>query len=555
MISEANDPLDGHGRRAAPALDLVAAMRTDPGSESAMGVELPPWSRGMGAPHRPEPEEGDNALVALLALLRRNAALIAGCAVAVGALAYLLSAQMSERYASTASLLFRQSPLVGQLTGIADGERFNTVEQEGATNVALVSSRPVATETARRLGGGYDLESVQDAMLITARPETRVVDLTAEAGSGPEAVRVADTYAQVFLEQRTRQVKSQIEDALDRLERERDLLPPDVRDGPVGDDLTERMGTLVTLNAVQSPNVELIQPAAVPNEPVAPRPRRNAILGVMFGFLLGLGLAALRQQTDRRIRDVADLESFSQSPLLGVVPRHPALARPTRPVDLPHEVVDAFRLVQASVLRRFGVGTHAPLLIFTSAAQGEGKTVCAWHFAVATAATGGRTLLIEADLRRPSIADRWGLAPHPGLSDVLLGRAAASDVIQEVPVTDGAGDDQRDSATLHVMTAGEAVSRSADLFYSTAMPELIQESVADYDAVVVDTPPIGQAADAIPLVSAASGVVIVASPGTTNRRAFQRLQANLDQFGAPGTGVVANGVRTRGLPGSSRYVA
>ena len=530
-------------------------MRTDPLPEGAIGVEPPGWARGMAPQRRPEPGDGDNALIALLALLRRHAVLIAGCAVVVGALAYLLSAQMAERYASTASLLFRQSPLVGQLTGIADGERFNNVQQEGATNVALVSSRPVAEETARRLGAGYDLESVQDAMLIEARPDTRVVDLTAEAGSAEEATRLADTYAEVFLEQRTRQVRRQIQDALDRLERERDLLPAEAREGPVGDDLTERIGTLVTLNAVQSPNVELIQPAAVPDEPVAPRPRRNAVLGVMFGLLLGLGLAALRQQTDRRIRDVADLEALSQSPLLGVVPRHPALARPRQPADLPHEVANAFRLMQATALRRFNVGTHAPLLVFTSTASGEGKTVCAWHFAAATAATGGRTLLIEADLRRPSIAERWGLAAGPGLSDVLLGSVAASDAIQEVPVTHGAGDGRRDSTSLHVMTAGEAVPSPAELFYSAAMPELVQESVAHYDAVVVDTPPISQAADAIPLVGAASGVVIVASPGTTNRRAFQRLQSNLDQFGAPAAGVVANGVRTRDVDGASRYAA
>jgi uncharacterized protein involved in exopolysaccharide biosynthesis len=271
--------------------------------ELEMELEAAPRVRGEPAPLQTEPAGSDSALLSLFLLVRRNAGLICACAVVVGLAAFLLSTLQPDRYASTASLLFRQSELVGQVTGFADGERFNTVEQEGATNVAVVQSRPVAAETARRIGGDNDLESVQAAIAVEARPNTRVVDVTAEAGTPEQAVRLANTYTEVFVNQRTRQVRGQIREALNRLERELQLLPHSAREGAPGGDLEQRISTLRVLNAVQSANVEPIQRAELADAPTSPRPMRNAVLGLLFGLLLGLGLAALRQQlSNERVR-------------------------------------------------------------------------------------------------------------------------------------------------------------------------------------------------------------------------------------------------------------
>lgn len=271
--------------------------------ELEMELEAAPRVRGEPAPLQTEPAGSDSALLSLFLLVRRNAGLICACAVVVGLAAFLLSTLQPDRYASTASLLFRQSELVGQVTGFADGERFNTVEQEGATNVAVVQSRPVAAETARRIGGDNDLESVQAAIAVEARPNTRVVDVTAEAGTPEQAVRLANTYTEVFVNQRTRQVRGQIREALNRLERELQLLPQAAREGAAGGDLEQRISTLRVLNAVQSANVEPIQRAELADAPTSPRPMRNAVLGLLFGLLLGLGLAALRQQlSNERVR-------------------------------------------------------------------------------------------------------------------------------------------------------------------------------------------------------------------------------------------------------------
>jgi succinoglycan biosynthesis transport protein ExoP len=268
----------------------------DPFLDLEMEMEAPSRARDEPAWSPTRQPGHDNAVLSLLLLMRRNAGLICACAIGLALAAFLLSTLLPDRYASTASLLFRQSPLVGQLTGFAEEERFNTVEQEGATNVAVVNSRPVAAETARLVGGDNDLESVQAAMTIEARPNTRVVDVTAEGGTPQEAVRLANTYTEAFISQRTRQVRGQIREALDGLDRELQLLPEAAREGVAGRELEQRINTLRVLNAVQSPNVELIQRAELADKPASPRPGRNAVLGLLFGLLLGIGLAALRQQ-------------------------------------------------------------------------------------------------------------------------------------------------------------------------------------------------------------------------------------------------------------------
>jgi len=516
-----------------------------------MDLDASTWNDPGPGPADTRPRSEDNAIVSLLHLLRRNGRLIALTALAVGALAYGVSSLLPERYESTASLLFQQSALVGQLTGFNTGDEFGTVEEEGATNVALVSSRPVATETARSLGGDYDFESVSDAVAVKARPSTSVVDLTASAGSAAEAARIANTYVRVFLENRSEQVRQVLEQALRRLERELDLLPASAREGAPGKDLTERIGTLRTLLAVRSPNVEPIQQAEAPVAPTSPRPKRNALLGLLFGLVLGVALAALRQQADQRIREPEDLESLSRRPLLGVLPRHPALARPVPPLDLPPDVLDAFRLLEVRLRYRRGARDTACIMV-TSAVMGEGKTVCAWHLAVALAASGKRTAYIEADLRRRSVADRWHLAPEPGLADVLRERASIEDATQQIPVSHS--QDGHDGVlTLDVITAGEQVERPTDLFDSPAMRSFINTCIARYDAVIIDTPPISYVADAVSLLGAVSGVVIVGSLDVTPRRSFERLLTNLEQTGAPIYGVIANGVRVREFYGAPAY--
>jgi capsular exopolysaccharide synthesis family protein len=314
-------------------------------------------------------------------------------------------------------------------------------------------------------------------------------------------------------------------------------MPPSSRDGQPGTELRERIGTLRILEAVQSPNVELIQAGDEPRFPVAPRPKRDAVLGGLFGILLGFGLAVLREQSDRTIRSVEGLEAVSNAPLLGVVPHHRALSAGLAPLDLPPEVLEAFRVVHAN-LRYARMATDC--LVVSSASAGDGKTTCAWHLAVTAASTGAQTLLIEADLRRRSLAKRYSIDATPGLSDVLMNETTLAAAVQRIPVAHRTTDGKDIVLHLDVLTAGATVPDPGNLLDSAALHAMLSEAQERYDMVLIDTPPISHVADAIPTMIRAGGALLIGRVGVTHHRELERLRSRLDQLRVPIVGIIAN---------------
>jgi hypothetical protein len=178
-------------------------------------------------------------------------------------------------------------------------------------------------------------------------------------------------------------------------------------------------------------------------------------------LLIGLAVAFLLERLDRRIREPKDLEAVYGLPLLGVVPESAALARSARrggkpQAALPPNEAEVFHLIRAH-LRYFNVDRELRTLMVASAAPGDGKTTVAQHLAGAAARMGSRVLLIEVDLRRPTLAKQLNIPAGPGLADVLIGAEAMSDAIQSIPLDPPASDgrNRRDVAErLHETLTG-----------------------------------------------------------------------------------------------------
>jgi capsular exopolysaccharide synthesis family protein len=310
---------------------------------------------------------------------------------------------------------------------------------------------------------------------------------------------------------------------------------------------------LGVLAELRNGNVEVAQLATLPTSPSSPKVSRNIALGAFLGLLLGLGIAFVLERLDRRIREPKDLESVYGLPLLGVVPESTALSRSTRRVEeKPRELAagesEAFHLIRAH-LRYFNVDRQLRTLMVVSAAPGDGKTTITRHLAGAAARMGSRVLVLEADLRRPTLAKQFAISPGRGLSDVLIGALSLSEAVQTIEP----GAPSRDGPMGHaldVLVAGATLPPNpGELIESRTMGELLDQAKSTYDLVVIDTPPLTAVSDAFPLLEKVDGVIVVGRVGRNRRDVAERLHETLTGAGAPLLGVIANGFKAGRLGG------
>jgi capsular exopolysaccharide synthesis family protein len=311
-------------------------------------------------------------------------------------------------------------------------------------------------------------------------------------------------------------------------------------------------------DAVTPANVRLIDAALVPSVPVAPQPMRNLFIGTVLGLLLGIAAALARELLDTAVRTTDDVKSATHMPILGVIPRDHDMVRanaangvgrrirrvppevfvaPSR-VSMqanPHSpVAEAFRLLRTN-MSFSRIGGAPQLILVTSAMPGDGKSTSASNLAFALAQQGTPTLLVDADLRRGTLHRLMGVPQDPGLTNLLLGRVTLQEAVHTVPTG-------VEGATLDLLPAGVFPPNPAELLGSSQAAELFQRLRGEYEAIVVDAPPLNPVADAAILARLVDATVLVTRPGFTDRRALHHAAMQLSQVRAPVSGVIVNDV-------------
>jgi len=308
----------------------------------------------------------------------------------------------------------------------------------------------------------------------------------------------------------------------------------------VAESLAETVESLAPTNAEDQPTVEatLVAPAAVPGSAASPNVPLDLVGGTLLGLLVGLGLAFLRQVLDNRVVDAASVAAVTLLPVLGTIARVPAAGRSPIVVESDPQSPPAEFYRQLRTNLQFlelpldgGERGRLRVIALTSALMSEGKTTVAANLAAAVAQTGSRVLLVDADLRRPSVARALDLEGAVGLTNVLLGSAALEDVVQEW----GFGG-------LEVLAAGALPPNPAELLSSPAMTRLLDSARETYDLVVVDTAPVLPVADAAILSQVVDGVLVVANVTRVRRPQLAEALGDLDQVGGRVLGVVLNEV-------------
>jgi succinoglycan biosynthesis transport protein ExoP len=308
-------------------------------------------------------------------------------------------------------------------------------------------------------------------------------------------------------------------------------------------------------SALQSSNIRVVDPAMVPSYPSRPAKTRNVALAFLVGLVGGIGLALLREYMDNTVKSPDDVETLARLPSLAVVPAFtdssngdsgrskliPSLGRigHEKQVELvaqhlpKSQMSEAFRALRTALL--LSQAEHPPqVILVTSALPREGKTTSAANLAVTLAQLGDKTLLVDGDLRKPGIGRllNLGSGKYAGLSSYLAGVSGLDLVTVQHPAI----------PNLSAIPTGPLPPNPADLLSSHKLAEAIAELRTKFKFIVIDSPPIMAATDAVILSAQADGVLLVVRSGETPKEAFSRTRDLLISVKSRVLGVVLNAV-------------
>ncbi len=359
----------------------------------------------------------------------------------------------------------------------------------------LMLTRGFANEVSKKLPFNMPGAALQGSVQISPVSQAQLIQITAEGASPQIAQTIANTYAQTYIDNPTR-------------------------------------------NGLSDVNVSLAAPAALIDGPVRPQPKLYLIIGALLAAFVAAGVALARQRFDQRLQiDPSDTEVL-EMPIIGRIPQRSAAVMHslgdtdgTRDTATRH-LDEAFRLVMAN-LSFVSLGTRPATVAIVSSGEGEGKSTSSYALARAAAELGIRTLLIDADLRRPQLTKTIGAsgrAGGAGLSAFLsnLSPLALGDVVVEI------------SSSLHFMPAGPPPPNPSALLASKWLGDLNRRARRVYDFVIYDTPPLAVGADATLLAAAVEGVIMIVDPSKAKRSRVLQGVDQLKRAQANTLGVVLN---------------
>lgn len=296
-------------------------------------------------------------------------------------------------------------------------------------------------------------------------------------------------------------------------------------------------------------NVRIVEPAQIPEEPVAPDPMRNLTLGSVLGIFLAIGTALVLEALDTSIKTTKEAREAFGYTLQGIIPfsgkfekltlnnRDPEQSTPKIVVrDAPGSPIsEPYRMLQAN-LKFVNSDKELKTIVVTSSVPKEGKSTVSANLAMVIAQSGRKVLLVDADMRRPLQHQIWNLLNEAGLSNVLIGQAELRTTVKQVAVN------------LHVLSAGSVPPNPMALLDSKRMASLIENFSESYDFVIFDTPSLKVAADALILGKMADSVLLVVRPGVVDSASAASAKELLQQSGQNVVGQVVNGVNEENKP-------
>lgn len=477
------------------------------------------------------------------------------CLVALIAAAYSLSQETT--YVAQARVTFQEESRSNAEAGLTTAPT-QTAEQLAAEGAATMLSNDVLTRVRGRLRSARTVAQLRSEISTSVDPSSALVTVQAKANDKEFAAALANEVARGAVTIQKNVERERYARNAQRVESQLETLRGQRGGGTRTDvalaTLLDRISTLRTLSLNATP-ARVAEAASVPASPASPKPVRNTLLGAMLGLLLGIGFAFVRDSLDRRLRDQEDIQEALDLPVVGMV-RINALGNaayvPNGRGPMTDQDVESFRILRTN-LEFLDVDRAMKSVLVTSPLPEEGKSTVAASLAAANAAAGRRTLLVECDLRRPSLPDRLSVSRSPGLSDYLAGQAGAGEILQVVSLaqTEAAAKGRAnreagasiDAGKLVVITAGSQSARPAELLGSQRFREFLEQVVAAYDTVVIDSPPLLSVSDTLELVPLVDIVLLCIRADQTTRDQARAVKDALAHLPERTTGVVVTGLK------------
>jgi len=436
-----------------------------------------------------------------LGVLRKRWYIVLAATLLGGIGAFAASSTVTPIYHSTASLYFSLRT-ASSGSDINQGSAYTQAQM--LSFARLATSALVLDPVADELDDDLSATQLRRMMSVTIPQNTVILDVRVGSTDPERAALVANTVADSLI------------DAVDEV-------APEDADGAA------------TVSA------RSIEPATPAMFQTSPNKQQDAMLGAIIGFLLSSVAVVLASVLDTRVRSEATLKSITELPVLGSIEQTPLSSDP-RPVAIRQpngSAAESFRHVRSGL--RFASASHETRsLAITSSVPAEGKTWLAANLAFVLAETGKRVLLVDADLRKPRVADAFGIVGSVGLTTVLIDAIPLRSAVQEWP-----------RSSLEILPSGAVPPNPAELLASGRMKEIIQQLVDAYDLVVIDTAPVQAVADATMIAQQVDSVLVVADTTRVRRAQLASTIATLERSGAHISGVVLNRVKAK--PRDSYY--
>jgi capsular exopolysaccharide synthesis family protein len=504
-------------------------------------VTRPPYSSSADWLQPAEEQEG---LRRYVETVRERFWVIAAAVIVTTGIAILYVLTATKTYEATADMLI--TPITGDdpvLTSLgllresADPTRDVQTASQLITNI----------DVARRVADDIESSESADALLaaVTAEPvaNSNIVAVTATETSPEYAQEVANGFARAAVEERTARLHEQIEARLPQLEAIAGAEPN--AEGVTeagGASVAAQIAELQTLESGPDPTMRVQTQASLPSSQASPKPTLSVIAGLIAGLILGVGGAFALQVLDPRLRRESQLRRLYRLPILARIPKAPRNRsdRPLSPGKASPFISEAYRTLRATLAGSAAVrGSRGKgrVILVTGSSPSEGKTTSAVNLAASLALLGKRVILIESDLRRPVLGRLFGASPeNGGVVSVLIGKAELSDALVQ---TDTYG------ANLELLLAEPDYREGwiTDLFSTPAAAEMISSAREIADYVIVDSPPINEVVDALPLAIAADDVLLVVRLGRSRMDKLRELGELLAENSVSPTGFIIVGTQ------------